>query len=124
MTITAMTVNPARGAVCLPSGHGISLKDAAGVVLTAVKGRIWLTMEGEHRDIDLRRGATYTIERDGLTLVNAMEPSIVDVRVPHTRRAAWRGWISRCWEWLVRAGKARARARIRKGVGTGIFSAW
>ena len=114
MKISAMAIHPARAAVCLPTGEGLSLKDAAGVVLTAVKGRLWLTLEGERRDIDLRRGATYTIERDGLTLVNAIESSIVRVRIPRARRAAWRDGVARLWDWLVLAGEARARARLAR----------
>lgn len=115
MSTTAMTLNLTDANVCLPSGHGLSLKNAAGVVLTSLKGRVWLTMEGERRDIDLHPGASYTIDRDGLTLVNALEPSVVQVRIPHVRRTPWRGWIERFWNWLARAAEVRARARIARG---------
>src|SRR5687768_10796152 len=115
MKIAPMVMSPHRAAVCLSSGDGLTLNDAAGVVLTATKGRLWLTMEGDGRDIDLPRGVTYTIERNGLTLVNAVEPSIVGLRIPHTRRAAWRGWIVRFWGWLVRMAENRARGRLARG---------
>lgn len=115
MSTTAFTLNLTDSNVCLPAGHGLSLKDAGGVVLTSLKGRLWLTMEGERRDIDLYPGATYTIERDGLTLVNALEPSVIQVRMPHARRAVWRYWIDSLWAWLVRAGELRAHARMARG---------
>ena len=99
---------------CLETGRGFSLKDASGVELTSLKGRVWLTMEGERRDIDLYPGATYTIERDGLTLLNALEPSMVQVHIPLGRRTLWRGWIERFWNWLVRAAEVRARARMTR----------
>jgi len=106
----------ARASMCLEAGRGLSLKDAAGVVLTSLAGRVWLTMEGDTRDIDLRPGVAYTIERDGLTLVSALEPSLVEVRVPEGKVAPWRGWLEGVWAWLARAGEGRARARMASGL--------
>src|SRR5262245_48288607 len=94
MTITAMEAPMTRGNVRLRSGHGLSLSDAAGVEVTSLKGRVWLTMEGDLRDIDLQKGTAYTIERNGLTLVNAFEPSLVHVRFPHRRIPQWRVWVT------------------------------
>jgi hypothetical protein len=106
-----------RASVRLESGGALSLVDAAGVALTALTGRAWVTMEGDIRDIDLTPGVTYRIERDGLTLVNALEPSLVEVRVQDGKRALWRERFEGIWRWLARAGRARARARMARSFG-------
>jgi hypothetical protein len=113
---TSIALNLTHASVCLPSGHGLSLTDAAGVELTSVTGRVWLTMEGDQRDIDLQPGVAYTIERDGLTLVNAVDTSLLRVSIPHAHRPEWPVWARRSWEWLVRAAAARARARMARGL--------
>src|SRR5262245_26171725 len=84
----AVNISLSRASVCLERGRGISLRDAAGVVLTTFTGRAWLTMEGDVRDIDLAPGTAYRIERDGLTLVSALEATCVEVRVPGGDRSA------------------------------------
>src|SRR4029450_5522057 len=51
MTALAMKVEMTQGSVCLGSGHALSLPDAAGAQITSLKGRVWLTTEGDLRDI-------------------------------------------------------------------------
>ena len=115
MTAEIMETSRISARVCLQSGGGISFNDAAGVVLTSLRGRAWLTMEGDPRDIDLRPGVAYRIERDGLTLVNALETSLVEVRVPHGKGVRWRAWLERFWDYLVHAAEVRAKARMARG---------
>ena len=101
---------------CLETGRGLALKDAAGAVLMPLHGRVWLTMEGDKRDLDLRPGVPYVIERDGLTLGYALEPSRVRVTIPRERSGFWRDLGERLWAALVRIGEARARARMARGI--------
>ena len=114
MNTTALATTLTRANVCVQAGYPLSLTDAAGVELAPRTGRLWLTMEDDTRDVTLRPGDAYTIERDGLTLVSATEPSLVQVRIPH-RRGVWRERIDRFWATLVRAAEIRARARIARG---------
>ena len=117
MPSDSVNMSLSRASVCLERGRGISLRDAAGVVLTPLTGRAWLTMEGDARDIDLRPGMPYRIERDGLTLVSALEPSCVEVRVPRGDPSPWRATQEGIWSWLAAAGQLRARARMARGFG-------
>ena len=82
-----MNMNLTNANIRLEPRREISLHDAAGVELTCLTGQVWLTMEGDTRDITLSTGDQHTIERNGLTLVNAIEPSLVHVRVPRARGA-------------------------------------
>src|SRR5262245_30937595 len=117
MIADTVNMNLSRASVCLDRGRGMSLRDAAGVVLTTLTGRAWLTMEGDVRDIDLRPGAAYRIERDGLTLVSALEATCVEVRVPRGNPSPWRASLDAIWNWLAAAGAARARAKMGQGLG-------
>jgi len=56
MRTTALAMTLTRASVCLQAGSGLSLTDAAGVELVSRTGRLWLTMEGDTRDINLRPG--------------------------------------------------------------------
>ena len=120
MTHTALALNLARAhtSLCLQAGYALSLTDAAGVELSARTGKLWLTMENDPRDVNLKAGDAYTIERDGLTLVSALEPSLVEVHMPPPR-AEWREriglWLTRAWAAWVRAAEIRARARLSRG---------
>ena len=117
MSADTVNMSLSRASVFLEPGRGMSFKDAAGVVLTTLTGRAWLTMEGDARDIDLTPGTAYRIERDGLTLVNALEASCVEVRVPREKPEPWRVRLERIWDWLAAAGMARARAKMARGFG-------
>src|SRR5262245_1755678 len=115
MTTDIMDASPARARLRLESGNGLAFRDGAGVTLMPLTGRAWLTMEGDLRDIDLSPGVTYRIERDGLTLVNALEAGVIEVRMPAARRASWRRRLEQFWDFLVRAAAVRAKARIARG---------
>ena len=100
----------ARETVRVEPGHGVSLADAAGVQVVCLQGRLWLTLEGDARDITLGAGDAHTIERNGLTLVTAFEPSRLSVRAQWDRRyARWPRWLRLLASWLVNVGEARAR---------------
>ena len=62
-------------ALTLGPRQRVKLIDAAGAVARVLSGRVWFTLENDRRDIFLARGDTWTIDRDGLTLVQAEEPA-------------------------------------------------
>ncbi len=49
----------------------VELDDARGTTLTVLRGHAWLTQHRDPRDIVLSAGDSWTIERDGVTLVEA-----------------------------------------------------
>ena len=99
---------------CLPSGQGLSLKNAAGTRLASLSGRIWLTMEGDSRYIELPAGGARTIEHDGLAFVKAAEQSLVQLSFPRARPSAWKRLLRWLEAWMVSA--ARSRARMHQGL--------
>ncbi len=73
--------------------RGLTLHDAAGREVTCLRGSVWLTMEGDSRDILLEPGTSFVVDRDGLTILAAQAPSEVTVSVPDRPRG-WRAWIA------------------------------
>ena len=47
-----------------------------------MEGALWVTLEGDNRDIALTPGRSFTIDRNGLTVLFALKPSVVSVGLP------------------------------------------
>ena len=69
--------------------QGLPLFDASGRTVTCLSGSIWLTMEGDRRDVVLTPGASFVVDRDGLTLLVAQQPSAVAVSAQNQTRSWW-----------------------------------
>jgi hypothetical protein len=65
----------------------LALRDAGGSTVTCVTGCVWLTMEGDTRDVVLAPGASFVIDQAGLTIIAAEEPALVQVTAAN--RATW-----------------------------------
>ena len=63
--------------VFLDRWQTLELIDAAGAVASVKTGCLWITMENDRRDIVLGTGESWTIDRNGRTLVHAEKPSTV-----------------------------------------------
>jgi len=57
----------------------VRLDGARGTTLRVTSGGLWITLENDKRDIVLTAGNSYTIDRGGLTLVEAQDKSTVCV---------------------------------------------
>ena len=66
-------------ATAMSRGHTLRIQDGQGVLLQALSGRLWLTQEGDSRDIVLEAGDEVRITRPGLSLVHALREARVQV---------------------------------------------
>ena len=57
--------------VDLPARATVRLPDMRGTTLRVTKGTVWITQDHDLRDVVLRPGDTWVIERNGLTLLEA-----------------------------------------------------
>ena len=64
----------------LETGQVVTLDDAAGRIIFARSGRVWITEEGHSEDHIVEQGDCWIVERDGRTLVQAMAPSLVAIQ--------------------------------------------
>ena len=49
----------------------VTLPDVRGATLRITRGTVWITQENDTRDTVLRPGDTWTVERNGLTILEA-----------------------------------------------------
>ena len=49
----------------------VTLPDVRGATLRVTRGTLWITQEGDSRDVVLRAGDSWGVERIGLTVVEA-----------------------------------------------------
>ena len=64
----------------LNTGEVLALDDAAGKRIRAAMGLVWVTEEDEHDDHIVAMGDSLTVTRDGRTVVQALEPSWVEIQ--------------------------------------------
>ena len=79
----------------LARGTQLRLQDARGTLVYARGGEMWLTQEGERRDVFLRAGQGFRIERDGATVISALRTGSLAIYPPRAEAPA--GFLS----WLA-----------------------
>lgn len=99
----------------LKQGELVHLDGARGTALRVTRGTLWITLEDDVRDVVLAAGDTFTVDRDGLTLVEAQERSTVCVMALHAidvRRGARPLLARRIARWLSSVGAADSDRRF------------
>jgi hypothetical protein len=69
----AMQTDLKLAAITLPHHALHHLDDARGMLVSCLTGTLWVTQQGDARDIVLEAGDDALIERDGLTLIAALD---------------------------------------------------
>lgn len=65
----------------------VDLDDARGTVIRVSRGRVWLTQYGDPVDHVLGPGDAWAVERNGRTIVQAQERTLIDLSGPAAARA-------------------------------------
>lgn len=74
--INESTCNP----TLIEAGRAIRLVDGVGTDVTSIDGTLWITQEGDPRDVILNSGESFRVDRSGLTLVVALEqPALAQI---------------------------------------------
>lgn len=66
-----------QATIALAHGDVARIEDGQGATVTAAFGSAWLTQANDARDVHLRAGDTFRIERNGVTVVSALRPSML-----------------------------------------------
>jgi hypothetical protein len=94
----------------LAPGELVRLDGARGTTLRVTRGTLWVTLENDRRDVVLETGDTFTIDRGGLTVVEAHRGATVCVLARHVeevhRRVPQVGLAARVAGWFRSAGAA------------------
>ena len=90
-----MKIRPGDRKVDLARDQMLTIGNGPGTTVTCARGMLWLTQNNDRRDFFLSPGESFTVSRDGIALLLAMESSTVVVTAPGSRHAAWlRGLFS------------------------------
>jgi hypothetical protein len=79
----------------LPARETLVLENARGTVIAVDHGCLWITLEGDTRDIVLTDGMRFEIDRRGRTIAVAEENSRLRVSTPKTLRDRFSAWLQR-----------------------------
>ena len=99
----------------LGQGELVQLDGARGTALRVARGMLWITLENDLRDVVLAPGDTFTVDRDGLTLIEAQELSTVCVTALHAvdaRRGPRPTFANRVATWFSSVGAADSARRF------------
>ena len=59
--------------VVLTAREAMTLPNVRGATLRVTKGTVWLTQEHDRKDVVLRKGDNWVVEKDGATVVEAQD---------------------------------------------------
>lgn len=90
-----------QGELQLRRGSLMRIADGAGMLVCVSRGSVWITQEGDARDRFVSAGGWFRVTRRGVTLIGALQSSVLSVRSPRESGAA--GHID-----VVRAGTGTA----------------
>src|SRR5436309_1252910 len=82
-----MIANPETKVWQLAPGELVQLDGARGTTLRVTGGTLWITLERDLRDIVVKPGDAFTIDRGGMTLVEAQTSATVCVATRRPGRA-------------------------------------
>jgi hypothetical protein len=90
----------------------LELPDARGTTLHVAQGSVWITQQDDRRDIVLRAGDTWTLERPGLALAQAQGDTKVMLfrsgKIGNTQGLGGR-WEARITKWFERTAERHLR---------------
>jgi Protein of unknown function (DUF2917) len=75
-----MTLTLDRPTLALEAGQVLALDDVAGTRISARAGVVWVTYEGERKDLILHPGESLVVAQDGRTVVQALESAFVTLQ--------------------------------------------
>lgn len=102
-----MNIEFNQDGLCLKRNQVVTVRGGIGRSIVCDSGTVWVTQDGDARDIILRAGESFTIDRNGPTLVQAFEPGSISI----TRSAAQ----SRSSVWSTLPRRAVADAGLPRG---------
>jgi len=78
-----------QNGLCMKPKQLLRVGGGAGNAIVCHSGSVWVTQDGDLRDIILGAGESFVIERNGPTLVQALEQSAVSfAQSAHAARSA------------------------------------
>lgn len=68
--------------LCLKKRQLLKVHGGIGHAIVCHSGSVWLTQDGDRRDIVLEAGESFALDRSGLVLLQALEQSAISIAAP------------------------------------------
>ena len=78
----------AQGELRLRRGSLMRIADGAGMLFHVWRGSVWITQEGDVRDRFVGAGGGFRVTRGGVTLIGALQSSVLSLTSPRESAAA------------------------------------
>jgi len=105
-----MKIELATPELMLAKDQVLALPAAEGACVTSEAGAVWITQDGDPRDIVLHAGETFCLERGTATLVQAFAPARIRIAEPRPQARGWAALVQRVRAALGLRGHAPAWA--------------
>jgi hypothetical protein len=87
-----MHIYGASAAISLEPDASLRIGSRHHVEIVCLSGLLWVTRTGDVRDLFVSCGESLRLAPTGLTLVTALEPSMLRAREVHAYERTW-GWL-------------------------------
>ena len=78
--------------IALEREASVRVEPGTRIEIVCLSGVLWVTQEGDYRDLFVAPGESLELLPRGATLVTALEPSTLRAVDRGARRSLWRGW--------------------------------
>lgn len=95
----------------LAGGQTVGLQDQQGARVEVLDGDVWVTQEGDRRDLIFGGGDTFRVERRGTTVLHALSPAQLRIQPRPPRRL---GLGRRLLRNLAETGESRVRHSVTR----------
>jgi len=77
-----------EGALPLVRNDQLRIVDGRDLLVHVWQGSLWITQEGDARDVVLEAGQAFRLDRNGTAFVKCWDDAVVALTSPHEARAA------------------------------------
>jgi hypothetical protein len=85
-----MNIELNQNGLCLKPNQLVKVRGGRGHSIVCHSGSVWVTQDGDPRDIVLRAGDSFTLDREGPALVQAFEAGAISVAQAQAQTRATR----------------------------------
>jgi hypothetical protein len=106
-----MNIELNRNGFCLKPNQLVKVRGGLGHSIVCHSGSVWVTQDGDLRDVILRAGESFTLDREGPALLQAFEQGAISIAQskPQSRATRLAGFLKSA---LPGAGPARGALAI------------
>ena len=77
-----MNLELEQGGLCMKPKQLLKVHNGGRHTIVCQSGSLWVTQYGDRRDILLAAGESFVLDRDGLTLVQALQQTTLGIMAP------------------------------------------